>query len=56
MKALIDSMFADVNPIPVKAALWMMGRCKLEYRLPLCEPNQAVMDRIQREMEAYGVL
>ena len=56
MKALIDAMFADVNPIPVKAALWMMGRCKLQYRLPLCEPNQAVMGRIRREMEAYGVL
>lgn len=56
MKSLIDAMFADVNPIPVKAALWMMGRCRLEYRLPLCEPNQGVMDRIRREMEAYGVL
>ncbi len=56
MKPLIDAMFADVNPIPVKAALWMMGRCRLEYRLPLCEPGQAVMDRIRREMQAYGVL
>lgn len=56
MKALIDSMFADVNPIPVKAALAMMGRCQLEYRLPLCPPNQQVSDRIQREMSAYGLL
>jgi len=56
MKALIDSMFADVNPIPVKAALAMMGRCQLEYRLPLCPPNQQVSDRIQREMSAYGLI
>ena len=56
MKALIDSMFADVNPIPVKAALAMMGRCQLEYRLPLCAPNQQVSDRIQREMSAYGLI
>jgi len=56
MKALIDAMFADVNPIPVKAALAMMNRCKLEYRLPLCPPNQQVMDRIEREMKAYGVI
>ncbi|MBK5263215.1 MAG: 4-hydroxy-tetrahydrodipicolinate synthase, partial [Peptostreptococcaceae bacterium] len=56
MKALIDSMFADVNPIPVKAALAMMGRCQLEYRLPLCPPTQQVSDRIQREMSAYGLI
>ena len=56
MKALVDSMFADVNPIPVKAALAMMGRCQLEYRLPLCPPNQQVSDRIQREMSAYGLI
>jgi len=56
MKSLIDSLFADVNPIPVKAALAMMGRCQLEYRLPLCPPNQQVSDRIQREMSAYGLI
>jgi len=56
MKALIDSMFADVNPIPVKAALAMMGKCQLEYRLPLCPPSQQVNDRIHREMSAYGLL
>lgn len=56
MKALIDSMFADVNPIPVKAALAMMDKCLLEYRLPLCPPNQQVTDRIREEMTAYGLL
>lgn len=56
MKALIDSLFADVNPIPVKAALAMMNRCKLEYRLPLCAPNQQVTERIRREMTGYGLI
>ena len=56
MKPLIDSMFADVNPIPVKAALAMMGRCELAYRLPLCAPSSQVMDRIKREMAAYGLI
>lgn len=56
MKALIDSMFADVNPIPVKAALAMMNKCHLTYRLPLCPPNQQVTDRIQKEMSAYGLI
>ncbi|MEA4923036.1 MAG: 4-hydroxy-tetrahydrodipicolinate synthase [Eubacteriaceae bacterium] len=55
-KPLIDSLFADVNPIPVKAALSMMGKMELKFRLPLCPPNQQVMDRIRKEMTAYGLL
>lgn len=56
MKALIDALFADVNPIPVKAALHMMGKCHLSYRLPLSPPSDAVMQRIRQEMTAYGLL
>ena len=56
MKPLIDSLFADVNPIPVKMALSMMGRCLPEFRLPLCPPNAAVTERIRREMTAYGLI
>ena len=39
LKPLIDTIFSEVNPIPVKAALHMMGMCNLEYRLPLCPPT-----------------
>ncbi len=39
LKPLIDAVFSEVNPIPVKAALYMMGMCNLEYRLPLCPPT-----------------
>jgi 4-hydroxy-tetrahydrodipicolinate synthase len=56
MKALIDALFADVNPIPVKAALSMMNKCKLAYRLPLCPPNQQVTERIKKEMTDYGLI
>ena len=34
---LFDGMFIDTNPIPVKAALAMMGKTEEVYRLPLCE-------------------
>ena len=34
---LFDAMFVDTNPIPVKAALAMMGKIEEVYRLPLCE-------------------
>lgn len=32
-----DVLFSEVNPIPVKTALSMLGLCTAEFRLPLCE-------------------
>lgn len=55
-KPLIDALFCEVNPAPVKAALYLMGKCKLEYRLPLCEPEDSTMERLKKEMKAYGIL
>lgn len=56
MKHLIDAMFIEVNPIPVKAALSLMGKLKLEYRMPLCPPEEKSMEIIRKEMEAYGLI
>ena len=36
---LVDSLFCEVNPIPVKYALELMGFGKAVYRQPLCEPS-----------------
>ncbi|MBR7147214.1 MAG: 4-hydroxy-tetrahydrodipicolinate synthase [Firmicutes bacterium] len=55
-KALIDALFCEVNPIPVKAALWLMGRISLEYRLPLCEPSEATMSRLTQVLTEYGLI
>ena len=33
---LIDAIFSEVNPIPIKALMSHLGYCKEEYRLPLC--------------------
>lgn len=33
---LINAIFCEVNPIPIKALLSHLGFCKEEYRLPLC--------------------
>jgi 4-hydroxy-tetrahydrodipicolinate synthase len=56
MKPLIDSLFVEVNPIPVKAALHLMGKIDLEYRLPLCPPEQSSIDLLTRELKAYGLI
>jgi 4-hydroxy-tetrahydrodipicolinate synthase len=39
---LFDAMFIDTNPIPVKAALAMMGKIEEVYRLPLCSMEEAL--------------
>ena len=38
---LIDALFSEVNPIPVKTACGMLGLCRPELRLPLCEMEPA---------------
>ncbi|MDI9493260.1 MAG: 4-hydroxy-tetrahydrodipicolinate synthase [Bacillota bacterium] len=56
LKSLIDALFCEVNPIPVKAALYLMGMIELEYRLPLCPPQSKSMDAIKNQMTACGLL
>ena len=56
LKALIDAVFTEVNPIPVKAALYMMGMCSLEYRLPLCPPSNKTQYMLYEELRDYGLV
>lgn len=56
MKHLIDAMFIEVNPIPVKAALNLMGMIRAEYRLPLCPPEEKSLEFIRSELKNYGLL
>jgi 4-hydroxy-tetrahydrodipicolinate synthase len=56
LKPLMDSMFVDVNPIPVKAALYMMGKIALDYRLPLCPPSEEAFKLIQNQMKTFGLI
>lgn len=55
-KPMIDALFAEVNPIPVKAALDIMGRSKMNFRLPLCDPEESTMVLLERELKVYGIL
>ena len=50
---LINSLFIEVNPIPVKTACGLMGMCSDSMRLPLCEmeeKNKAVLIEAMREV------
>ena len=55
-KPLVDALFIEVNPIPVKAALNMMGKCEYEYRMPLCQMDEANYAKLEKEMKAYGLI
>lgn len=56
MKPLIDALFLEVNPIPVKAALSMMDKIKPEYRMPLCEAGSQTLYRLMNAMKDYGLI
>ena len=56
MSKLIDALFIEVNPIPVKAALALMGKIEYEYRLPLCKMAEANFEKLKKIMINYGLI
>ncbi len=54
--SLVDALFSEVNPIPVKRALNLMGMDVGSLRAPLCEMGDANAAVLEREMKAYGLL
>jgi len=46
----------ETNPIPVKAALALMGLLEPVWRLPMCPPAQANLARIEKVLETLGLL
>lgn len=55
LKDLIDALFCEVNPIPVKTALNLMGMDAGDLRLPLCAPSEAHRELLARTLERYGL-
>lgn len=52
---LIDSLFCEVNPIPVKAAMAAMGYCDNYLRLPLTPMEDANEQRLLNDMRECGI-
>ncbi|BEP28591.1 4-hydroxy-tetrahydrodipicolinate synthase [Helicovermis profundi] len=50
LKPLIDSLFIEVNPIPVKTALNLMGKDVGILRLPLCEMKESNLEALRKEL------
>jgi len=53
---LIGKLFIEVNPMPVKAAMNMMGLDVGEPRMPLCEMAPENLGKLKASMEAAGLL
>jgi 4-hydroxy-tetrahydrodipicolinate synthase len=51
-----NAMFMESNPIPVKTALGLMGKCSDEVRLPLCPMSDANKARLATIMKEYKLI
>lgn len=53
---LIDALFCEVNPIPVKEAMNLMGKQAGPLRRPLSPMEPQNKERLEKAMKAYGLL
>ncbi len=52
---LVKALFCDVNPIPVKAALNLMGLDVGACRMPLCDLSESGLSQVRSALAAYGL-
>lgn len=53
---VVDNLFTEVNPIPVKAAMNLQGKNVGPLRLPLTQMEKAHEDALAKAMKEYGIL
>jgi 4-hydroxy-tetrahydrodipicolinate synthase len=53
---IFKDLFLETNPVPVKAALAMLGMMEEEYRLPLVAMTAANREKLKKTLKACGVL
>jgi 4-hydroxy-tetrahydrodipicolinate synthase len=53
---LMKSLFIETNPVPVKAALGLMGMISPAVRLPLCEMSEGNMKKLAGVLERYKLI
>lgn len=50
---MIDALFVETNPAPIKYALSLLGKCKADVRLPLLPPGEENAAKIRRVLQNY---
>ncbi|WP_304580380.1 dihydrodipicolinate synthase family protein, partial [Dubosiella newyorkensis] len=53
---VIHALFMEVNPIPVKEALNLMGKNVGGYRLPLTKMSESNREKLSQALKEAGVL
>jgi 4-hydroxy-tetrahydrodipicolinate synthase len=53
---MCDALFVETNPIPVKAALAMMGRIKNEVRLPLVPISDKGAEKVKAALKDFDLI
>ncbi len=54
LNPLISELFLEVNPIPVKTAMYLMSMCKNEFRLPMCKSTRE--SEVKSILSSYGLV
>lgn len=56
LRKLCEALFWEVNPIPVKTALAMMGYCQERFRSPMCEMEPENREKLAGVLAEYGLI
>jgi 4-hydroxy-tetrahydrodipicolinate synthase len=53
---LIRAVFIETNPIPIKTALSLMGKCRGDLRLPLTPMSEGSLKKLRQAMADFGLI
>ena len=53
---LMEINFVESNPVPVKAAMALMGLCEESYRLPMCPPSDGTREAMRAALKELELL
>lgn len=53
---LIRAVFLETNPIPIKTALSLMGKCRGDLRLPLTPMSEGNLNKLRQAMTDFGLI
>ena len=53
---LIEALFIETNPIPVKTAASLMGLCSTLMRLPMCDMEEVHLAKLKQALKSYGLI
>jgi len=56
LRPLVEAMFIETNPIPVKKAAELLGLSSGHLRLPLCDMEEKNLEKLKKALEKYGLL